>query len=57
LYAKALLPEGHPEKLTNLSGVNDPFEVPASPDLIIETDKEGIEESGRKLIDFINLNL
>jgi adenylylsulfate kinase len=56
LYAKALLPEGDPEKLTNLSGVNDPFESPVCPDLIIETDKETIEESSKKLIDFIELN-
>lgn len=56
LYAKALLPEGHPEKLCNLSGVNDPFESPVAPDLTIETDKETIEESVKKLIDFIELN-
>lgn len=56
LYAKALLPEGDPEKLSNLSGVNDPFESPVDPHLIIETDKETIEESGKKLIDFIELN-
>lgn len=56
LYAKALLPEGHPERLSNLSGVNDPFESPTAPDLIIETDKETIEESTKKLIDFIESN-
>jgi adenylylsulfate kinase len=56
LYAKALLPEGHPKKLNNLSGINDPFEIPVAPDLIIETDKETIEESGKKLVDFIDLN-
>jgi len=57
LYSKALLPEGHGEKIHNLSGVNDPFEIPQNPDLIIETDKESIPESTRKLINFIELNL
>lgn len=56
LYSKAMLPEGHPDKVINLSGVNDPFEIPASPDLIIETDKEAISESILKLIKFIEMN-
>ena len=54
LYKKALLPEGHAEKISNLTGVNDPFQIPESPDLIIETDKEDIAASVRKLIEFIN---
>ncbi len=37
LYQKALLPEGHPEKITNLTGVNDAFDVPGNPDLYINT--------------------
>ncbi|WP_121812856.1 adenylyl-sulfate kinase [Mucilaginibacter kameinonensis] len=37
LYKRALLPEGHPDKVTNLSGVNDPFQIPSSPDLYINT--------------------
>ncbi|MBK5269635.1 MAG: adenylyl-sulfate kinase [Bacteroidia bacterium] len=56
LYSKALLPEGHGDKINNLSGVNDPFEIPDNPDLIIETDKETITESSRKLVEFIELN-
>lgn len=53
MYAKALLPDGHADKIKNLTGVNDPFEIPESPDLTIETDKESPEESAQKLIDFI----
>jgi len=37
LYRKALLPDGHPEKINNMTGINDPFEVPAAPDLHINT--------------------
>jgi adenylylsulfate kinase len=53
LYRKALLPDDHPEKISNLSGINDPFEIPSHPDLIIKTDKESIEASSQKLLQFI----
>ncbi|MGZ3929403.1 MAG: adenylyl-sulfate kinase, partial [Mucilaginibacter sp.] len=53
LYRRALLPDDHPEKVNNLSGVNDPFEIPANPDLIIKTDAESIEASSQKLLEFI----
>ena len=53
MYSKALLADGDVNKLRNLSGVNDPFEVPVNPDLIIETDKETIHSSSQKLINFI----
>src|SRR5581483_4500 len=39
LYKRALLPDGHPDKLSNLTGVNDPFEVPENADLYIDTSK------------------
>ena len=55
LYKKAMLPQGHPDRLNNLTGVNDPFEVPSSPDLVIHSDAETIEESAQKLADFITL--
>jgi adenylylsulfate kinase len=53
MYARALLPDGHADKIQNLTGINDPFEIPANPDLIIETDKESITESSQNLIAFI----
>jgi len=56
MYAKALLPDSDPCKMTNLSGINDPFEIPANPDLLIETDKESIIESTQKLVNFIEQN-
>jgi len=56
LYSRSLLPKGHADKISNLSGINDPFETPTDPDLIIETDKETISDSSRKLIEFISLN-
>lgn len=53
LYKRALLDDSHPEKLFNLSGVNDLYEQPNDPDLIIDTTFETLEQSSRKLIDFI----
>lgn len=46
LYKKALLPDGHPDKIHNLTGLNDTFEIPASPDLIIDT---GLTDSAQAL--------
>jgi adenylylsulfate kinase len=54
LYRKALLPDGHPDKIYNLTGVNDIYEQPSVPDLIINTESENIETSVKKVVDFIN---
>lgn len=53
LYKKAGLPDGHPEKINNLTGVNDPFDEPNEPDLTLHTDSETIEESVDQLAAFI----
>ncbi|OJW81019.1 MAG: adenylyl-sulfate kinase [Bacteroidetes bacterium 46-16] len=53
LYKKAMLPEGHPDRVNNLTGVNDPFDRPASPDLRIESDKMTEEAATKLLADFI----
>lgn len=57
LYKRALLPEGHPDKLRNLTGINDPFEAPASPDLYVNTDKAGIKECVSEIRSFIVRNM
>jgi adenylylsulfate kinase len=53
LYSKALLPYGHPDKIYNLTGVNDVYEEPSSPDLVINTESENIRISVKKVVDFI----
>jgi adenylylsulfate kinase len=53
LYARAALPEGHPDKIYNLTGVNDPFDIPVHYDLRIDTGVEDAAVSGRKLSSFI----
>jgi len=53
LYKRALLPDDHPDKIFNLTGVNDLYEVPLSADLIIDTGNETAERSADKLYQFI----
>ncbi len=44
LYAKALRGE-----VPNFTGISDPYEEPLSPDLVLATDRESVEESVNKL--------
>jgi adenylyl-sulfate kinase len=48
MYTKAL--EG---KITHFTGVDDPYEEPEHPELILDTDKETVEESVRKVLNKI----
>jgi adenylylsulfate kinase len=57
LYRRAFLPDNHPAKLNNLTGVNDTFEIPSTPDLHINTCFETIEESTLTVFNFIMDNL
>jgi adenylylsulfate kinase len=53
LYRKAMLPSTHPDKINNLTGINDPYEIPENPDLIINSNVETEEQSVAKLYNFI----
>jgi len=53
LYKRARLLEGDPDKINNLTGINDPFERPLSADLVIYTDLESADDSAKKLYDFV----
>lgn len=57
LYKKALLPAGHPDKILNLTGVNDPFESPVSPDVYINTNESSIRQSTGEIYSFIIQNI
>jgi adenylylsulfate kinase len=57
LYKKAMLPDDHPDKIYNLTGVNDPYEPPENPDLVINTANESEEVSIRMLFDYITRNI
>src|SRR3712207_3489984 len=45
LYKKALAGE-----IANFTGVSDPYEEPLNPEIVVETDRETVEESGRKIL-------
>jgi adenylylsulfate kinase len=53
LYTKALLPDGNPEKIYNLTGINDVYEPPLNPDLVLNTGSENIRSSVKRVVDFI----
>ncbi len=57
LYKRALLPEGHPDKLNNLTGINDPFEAPSRPDLHLHTDEQSITVCTNLFLQFIKQSL
>lgn len=48
LYAKARAGEIH-----EFTGISAPYEEPENPEIILETDKESIEESAQKVITFL----
>ena len=46
MYKKALAGE-----IQNFTGVSDPYEEPLDPEIVVDTDKETVEESAQKVID------
>ena len=53
LYKKAMLPDDAPEKIWNLTGVNDRYDVPFNAGLVIDTGIENMETSAEKLFSFV----
>ena len=48
LYKKALAGE-----IKNFTGVSDPYEEPLNPEIVVETDRERLEESAQKIIRYL----
>jgi adenylylsulfate kinase len=57
LYKRAMLPEHHPDKLKNLTGINDPFEAPEHPDLHLRTDQQSVNICTNELLKFIQQSI
>lgn len=53
LYARAALPDYDSDRLTNLTGVNDPFEAPAAPDLYFNTEIKSIAECTEQICTYL----
>jgi len=45
LYAKALAGE-----IQNFTGISDPYEEPLNPEVVVETDKESVDESLTRIL-------
>jgi adenylyl-sulfate kinase len=48
LYKKALAGE-----IKNFTGISDPYEPPETPEVVVHTDRESVEESGRKILGYL----
>ena len=48
MYKKALAGE-----IKNFTGVDDPYEAPPTPEIIVDTDNETIEESVNKILEYL----
>ena len=48
MYAKARAGE-----IKGFTGIDDPYETPPNPDLLIDTEHETLEESTRKIKDYL----
>lgn len=53
LYKRAMLPDEHPDKLRNLTGVNDRYDIPVRPDIIIDTEAATEESAADCLYNFV----
>jgi adenylylsulfate kinase-like enzyme len=53
LYRKAMLPTNHPERIENLTGVNDVYEPPLQAHLTINTTTSSIENSTSIICNYI----
>jgi len=51
LYAKALRGE-----IAHFTGVSDPYEAPASPDIHVHSDRETVDESRARILTWLETN-
>ena len=51
MYAKAAKGE-----IKNFTGVQDPYEIPENPDIIVNTENENLKESAKHVIDYLIKN-
>jgi len=51
LYKKAIAGE-----IPNFTGISDPYEDPQSPEIVVETDKESIEQCTQKILGYLKKN-
>ena len=47
---KGMYKKAREGKITHFTGVDDPYEEPEHPELILDTDKESVDESVQKVL-------
>jgi 3'(2'),5'-bisphosphate nucleotidase len=50
---KGLYKKARAGEIKHFTGIDDPYEVPENPELELDTDKESIEESAQKVIEYL----
>ena len=53
---KGLYKRARAGEITNYTGIDSPYEVPENPELIVDTDKQSLEESVSSILNFLELN-
>jgi adenylylsulfate kinase len=51
---KGLYKKANEGKITNLTGMQDPYEPPLTPEIVLDTEKESPEHCVRKIIDHLS---
>jgi len=50
---KGLYKKARSGEIENFTGINDPYEIPTNPEIIIDTEKSSIEENVKKILDYL----
>lgn len=50
---KGLYKKARAGEIKNFTGISDPYEAPENPEVLVDTSKESIEESGQKILAYL----
>ncbi len=50
---KGMYKKARAGEIKNFTGLDDPYEAPQNPDLVIDTEKQSLDESAQTIIDFL----
>jgi len=50
---KGMYKKARANEIKQFTGISDPYEAPENPDFVVETDKETLDESVQKLVNFL----
>ncbi len=50
---KGMYKKARAGEIKNFTGLDDPYEAPQNPDLVVDTEKQSLDESAQTIIDFL----